>query len=146
MLKLLFALFIGLPLIELYVLIEVGARIGGFWTILLCLATAALGGLLIRIQGVLTLLDARARLARGEIPAEHGLHGAMLALAGFLLFTPGFITDAIGFLLLVPAVRRWLIRWLMPPPGGGWTNGSGGRYDDPMIIDAEIIEDHRRIR
>ncbi|MDX8402591.1 MAG: FxsA family protein [Mariprofundaceae bacterium] len=138
MLKLLFALFVVTPLVELYVLIEVGSRIGGVWTILLCLATAAVGGLLIRLQGLMTLWDARLRLARGEIPAEHGLHGAMLVLAGIFLFTPGFITDALGFLLLVPAVRRWLIERMFPPPGG-----FGGPFADDGIIDAEIIEDIR---
>ncbi len=136
MLKLLFAAFILMPLIELYVLIEVGSGIGGLPTILLCLATAAIGGLLIRWQGLRTLIDAQRRLRRGELPADHGLHGLLLALAGLLLFTPGFITDTVGFLLLVPGFRRWLIRrWLLPPPGPM----------DHGVIDVEIIEDDYRL-
>ncbi len=132
MLRIFFILFVTVPLVELYVLIRVGAGIGGLNTILLCLLTAAIGGLLIRWQGLTTLLDAQRRLAMGELPAEHAFHGALLALAGVLLFTPGFITDAAGFLLLVPPVRRWLIRRFLPP-------GSlppGGRGD---VIDVEVI-------
>ncbi len=132
MLRFLFLLFITVPLLELYVLIEVGSGIGGLTTILLCLLTAALGGLLIRWQGLNTLIDAQRRMAMGELPADHGFHGLLLALAGLLLFTPGFITDTAGFLLLIPALRRLLIRRLLPTP-------RAGRGD---IIDVEIIS-HR---
>ena len=139
MLRILFLLFITLPLLELYVLIKVGSGIGGLATISLCLLTAAIGGLLIRWQGMSTLFDAQRRMARGEIPAEHGFHGLMIALAGVLLFTPGFITDTIGFLLLVPPFRTWLIHRALPTrPGGG-----KGRSD---IIDVEIVQDDKFIR
>lgn len=110
MLRLLFILFITLPLLELYVLIKVGAGIGGLATILLCLATAGIGGILIRWQGLNTLFQAQQGIARGDVPAEHAMHGLMLVLAGILLFTPGFITDTIGFLLLIPPLRQWIIR------------------------------------
>ncbi len=109
MLRILFLLFISVPLLELWLLIEVGSDIGGLSTIALCLFTAALGGLLIRWQGMSTLIDAQKRMAHGEAPIEHGLHGMMIALAGILLFTPGFITDSLGFLLLFPPFRRFLI-------------------------------------
>lgn len=133
MFKLFLLLFITVPLAELYVLIEVGQGIGGLPTIALCLLTAAAGGLIIRWQGVKTLLDARSRMARGELPAEHGLHGLMLALAGLMLFLPGFITDTIGFLLLIPPLRSWLIRRYWPVPVQ--------RREE--IIEAEIIHsDH----
>ncbi|RMH61857.1 MAG: FxsA family protein [Zetaproteobacteria bacterium] len=130
MLKFFFFLFITLPLAELYVLIEVGRGIGGLPTIALCLLTAAIGGLLIRWQGLNTLIDARRRMQYGELPAEHGLHGIMLAVSGLMLFTPGFITDTLGFLLLVPPVRRWLIRHLFAPRDDG-------------IIDIDVIDHHR---
>jgi len=121
-------LFVTIPLAELYLLIRVGSGIGGITTIALCLLTALLGGLLIRWQGMTTLLDAQRSLQRGHFPAEHGLHGIMLAVAGIMLFLPGFITDMAGFLLLVPAIRSWLInRFSMLP-----NNDSG-------IIDAEVI-------
>ncbi len=137
MIRLLFILFVTVPLVELYVLIQVGSGIGGLNTIALCLLTAAIGGVLIRSQGLRILLEAQYRLRMGDLPAEHVLHGFLLALSGILLFTPGFITDGIGFALLVPPVRRWIIARFLPPrpPGGG---GDG-------VIDAEIIDDYRHL-
>jgi len=99
---------------ELWLLIKVGSGIGGLSTIALCLFTAALGGFLIRWQGMSTLLDAQKRMTHGEAPVEHGIHGLMIAFAGILLFTPGFITDSVGFLLLFPPFRRFMIKRLLP--------------------------------
>lgn len=135
MLKILFLLFITIPLLELWLLIEVGSGIGGLSTIALCLLTAALGGVLIRWQGMSTLLDAQKRMTHGEIPADHGFHGLMIAFSGILLFTPGFITDSIGFLLLVPPLRRLLINRFIPVP----------RQQQSDIIDAEIIYDDKHL-
>jgi len=139
MLRILFVLFILVPLLELYVLIEVGNGIGGLPTIALCLLTAAIGGFLIRWQGMSTLIDAQKRMARGEIPADHGIHGLLIALAGILLFTPGFITDTVGFLLLVPPLRQWIINRMLPSQQIG-----GTRRTD--IIDVEVIHEDKRIR
>jgi len=143
MLRIFFLLFITVPLLELYVLIEVGSGIGGFSTIALCLFTAALGGLIIRWQGMSTLLDAQKRMAHGEIPADHGFHGLLLALAGLMLFLPGLITDTIGFLLLVPPLRQLLINRIMPATR---MPSSSGNRSNPDIIDAEIIHDDHHIR
>jgi len=139
MLRILFLLFITIPLLELYVLIQVGSGIGGLSTILLCLFTAALGGWIIRWQGLTTLLDAQKRIAMGELPAEHGFHGLLLGLAGLLLFTPGFITDTAGFLLLIPPLRTFLINRLLPTQ----KIGKRGHSD---IIDAEIVSSEKHIR
>jgi len=145
MLRILFLLFISIPLLELWVLIEVGSGIGGLSTIALCLLTAALGGLLIRWQGMSTLLDAQKRMAHGEAPIEHGLHGMMIALAGILLFTPGFITDSLGFLLLFPPFRRGLINRIpfqkVNQPQTKQPTRSG--HDD--IIEAEIISHDKHL-
>ena len=142
MLRILFLLFITIPLLELYVLIEVGSGIGGLSTILLCLFTAALGGFLIRLQGLSTLIDAQRRMAMGDLPADHGVHGLLLGLAGLLLFTPGFITDTVGFLLLVPPLRQIIINRLLPiQPHPGQR-----RYGQTDIIDAEIISHDKHIR
>lgn len=138
MLRIFFVLFITLPLAELYVLIKVGGTIGGLPTIALCLLTAAIGGFLIRWQGMSTLIDAQRRFAHGELPAEHGLHGLMIALAGIFLFTPGFITDTIGFLLLVPPLRTLIIKRLMP------VQQIAGKRN-PDIIDIEVIHDEHHI-
>jgi len=127
-------LFVTVPLLELYVLIEVGRGIGGIWTILLCLFTAALGGLLIRIQGLLTLLDAQKHLAKGEVPTAHVLYGLMLAVAGLLLFTPGLVTDTLGFLLLIPSVRKIIANRIMER-----ANNRQRSHREGDIIDAEVI-------
>lgn len=105
MFRILFLLFLTVPLVEIYFLIQVGQEIGAFSTVLLCILTAALGAILLRIQGILTLLRAREKLQRGEIPADNLLEGLILLIAGVMLLTPGFVTDVIGFLCLVPSLR-----------------------------------------
>ncbi len=116
--------FVGAPLIELYVLIEVGSEIGAVPTIALSVFTAILGGALVRMQGFAVLFRAQTQLANKEVPALELMEGVMLLLVGLALLLPGFITDAIGFLLLIPPLRRWLvIYWLKsrgalsPAPG-----------------------------
>jgi UPF0716 protein FxsA len=118
--------FVGAPLVELYLLIEVGSEIGALPTILLSIFTAVLGGALVRMQGFAVLFRAQSAMANEEIPAVELLEGALLLLVGLALLLPGFITDAIGFLLLIPPLRRALIvRWLKgrgplrPAPGPG---------------------------
>lgn len=106
-------LFIAIPLVELYFIIVVGEMIGAFWTIVLVLLTAVIGVNLLRIQGMSTLMRAQQNMARGQIPAMEMMEGVALAVAGVLLITPGFITDSIGFLCLVPASRQAIIRFLM---------------------------------
>lgn len=137
LIKIIFFLFITVPLLELYVLIEVGSGIGGIATIALCLFTAALGGFLIRIQGIRTLLSAQQQVAQGSLPAEHALHGIFLAIAGLLLFLPGFITDSLGFLLLIPAVRKLLMKKALR---------FSPRTSKTVVLEAEIIDDQEKIR
>ena len=108
MFRILFLLFLTVPLVEIYFLIQVGQEIGALSTVLLCILTAALGAILLRIQGILTLMNAREKLRQGEIPADNLLEGLILLIAGVLLLTPGFITDVIGFLCLVPSLRSML--------------------------------------
>lgn len=129
------AIFVAAPLVELYVLIEVGSRIGAFPTIALSIFTAVLGGALVRLQGFSVLFRVQQAMAKGEVPALELMEGAMLLLVGVALLLPGFITDAVGFLLLIPPLRRWVILWILrsqgvlrpgarPPREGG----HGGRY------------------
>ncbi len=106
-------LFIIIPLVELYVIIAVGEEIGAFWTVILVLLTAVIGVSLLRIQGMSTLLRAQRNMAQGAIPAMEMIEGIALAVAGVLLITPGFITDSIGFLLLIPASRQAIIRYIV---------------------------------
>ena len=102
-------LLIGLlsvPLAELYVLIEVGRSVGAGTTIALVILTAVLGAWLLRWQGLSTLARAQKSLNAGELPATELIEGVILLVTGLMLLTPGFITDALGFLLLLPAVRQ----------------------------------------
>jgi UPF0716 protein FxsA len=105
----LFLLFLLVPLVEIYFLIKVGNLIGALPTIGLVVLTAILGAVLLRLQGWATLQRTRMTLARGELPALEMLEGVLLLFSGALLLTPGFVTDAVGFALLVPPLRRALI-------------------------------------
>ena len=106
-------LFVGIPVIELYFMIEVGSSIGAIPTISLVVFTAVLGGLMVRMQGFSTMMRVRSMAERGEIPAVEVLEGAVLLIAGFSLLLPGFFTDALGFLALIPALRRVMILWFL---------------------------------
>jgi UPF0716 protein FxsA len=128
---LLFTLVIGVPLIELYVLIEVGSEMGALPTIAFTLLTAVLGTWLVRLQGLGVLARVGRSMAADELPALELMDGALLLVAGLFLLLPGFLTDALGFLLLVPPVRQWLIRRyvrLVPVPSPyGAPRGPGPR-------------------
>jgi UPF0716 protein FxsA len=104
-----FLLFVGVPLLELYLLIQVGSEIGALPTIGLSILTAIIGTFLVRVQGFSVLLRVREMLDRDEVPAVEVLDGALLLIAGVMLLLPGFLTDALGFLLLIPPLRRFLI-------------------------------------
>ena len=101
--------FIVLPILEMYILIEVGGFIGALNTIGLVLLTALLGLILLRQQGFRTLLNARNKLMQAELPTEELVTGIFLAVGGALLLTPGFVTDFIGFMCLLPFKRSFLM-------------------------------------
>ncbi len=105
---LLFLLFLLVPLIEIGVFIEVGGLIGLLPTLGLILLTAVLGTWQLRAQGLSTLARARQQMEQGQLPAQELYDGFCLIIAGALLLTPGFVTDAVGFALFVPAFRRLL--------------------------------------
>lgn len=134
----LFWIFVVLPLVELFVMIEVGSVIGAGWTILLILLTAMVGMAIVRRQGMAALADLQASFAELRDPARPIAHGALIMLAGGLLIVPGFVTDVLGALLLVPPLRDWLMRRLgrhVTVVNAGWSQrrqGPGGR-----VIDAE---------
>ena len=99
-------LLLTVPLVEIYVLIEVGQSIGTATTVFLVIFTAVLGAWLLRWQGLHTLARVQASINRGELPAVELIEGLILIITGALLLTPGFVTDMIGFACLVPAIRR----------------------------------------
>jgi UPF0716 protein FxsA len=109
MFPLITVIFLIVPIIEIYLLIQVGQVIGAGWTIFLVVFTAVIGVWLLRIQGLSTLTRAQHKLQQNELPAREILEGMGLVVAGALLLTPGFFTDAVGFFLLFPPTRIWLV-------------------------------------
>ena len=105
---LLVALFIGLPLLEIAVFIEVGGAFGVWPTIAATVATALAGSVLLRAQGLAALTRARAQMDQGQLPAREMFEGVCLVLAGAMLLLPGFVTDFIGLLLFIPPLREVL--------------------------------------
>ncbi len=158
-------LFIVLPIAELVVLIKVGSEIGAFPTIGLLLLTAVVGVVLLKRQGLATLTRVNQRLSSGELPAKEVIEGMVLALGGVLLLAPGFITDAVGLLCLLPGTRHWFMYQLMKrtvvrgqssrfffSAGSGPSNGRGpfssrSGEDDPIEGEYrdETERDHSRI-
>ena len=102
-------LFIIIPVLEMWVLIQVGNRIGAFYTIALVLLTAVIGINLLRQQGLSTLWRAQQRMNSGQIPVLEMVEGLLLAVGGALLLTPGFVTDGIGFMCLLPGLRQMIV-------------------------------------
>jgi len=107
----LLAAFIAVPILEIWLLLRVGSAIGGGTTILVVIFTAILGAYLVRQQGFATLASVQNQMNAGRLPAMEMAEGLALLIAGAVLLTPGFFTDALGFALLTPPIRRTLIRW-----------------------------------
>ena len=134
-------LFVGAPLVELYFLIEVGSVIGATHTILVRIFTAVLGGALVRMQGMSVLLRVQQNLAKGQAPALEMMEGALLMVSGLLLLLPGFITDAFGFLMLIPPVRKSFILAVLKRTG---TLHPGTSADTEETAHFRIIEGEYR--
>ena len=102
-------LIIGIPLIEIYLFIKIGSQIGAFNTVLLILTTAVIGVAYARYEGFNTLKSGIEQLVKNEMPVYEIVSGATLAFAAFLLILPGFATDLVGILLVIPFTRRILL-------------------------------------
>ncbi|MEM9468608.1 MAG: FxsA family protein [Pseudomonadota bacterium] len=105
-------IFIALPLIEIVAFVEVGGAIGTPKTLILCFITAVLGGYFVKKQGLETLAKAQKHMTQGQMPVQQMFDGLCLIATGAMMITPGFVTDTIGFLLLIPAVRVLLRQFL----------------------------------
>lgn len=141
MFRILFSLFILIPLLEIYLLITVGGIIGTWPTVFLVVFTAVLGAFLLRHQGLYTMNKVQAAMARGELPTLAMLEGVVLVFSGALLLTPGFFTDTIGFLALVPPLRQAALRAMIAK---GVVSAMGGAYsrhhhhpDGPQTLEGE---------
>jgi len=108
----LFLLFLIVPVIEIYLLIEVGSLIGGLATVVLLLLMSFLGAFLVRSQGFIIIARIREQLSHGRLPAAQLLDGALVLVGGVLLVTPGFFTDFLGIFFLIPPTRRLIKLWL----------------------------------
>ncbi len=108
--RVLFLIFLMVPILEIYLLIEVGSHVGAFYTVVLVVGTALLGAALIRSQGLQTIKKIKTCSQRGELPAVPMIEGLLLLIAGALLLTPGFFTDALGFLIVIPILRQQIAK------------------------------------
>jgi len=140
-----FVLFILIPFSELMVFITVSGEIGLGYALLISLVTAILGGAVVRYQGIQTMRTAHEELQRGGLPSKELFDGICLIAAGATLITPGFITDILGFLLLVPAFRSTMRKKLIQSGKFQMSSFNTEHYEasdnqrpiDPTIIEAE---------
>lgn len=133
-------LFLVVPIVEIYLLIQVGSVIGALPTILLVVATAVIGAYLLRQQGMSTLARFQKNMATGVMPAREMLEGVLLLIGGALLMTPGFFTDAMGFMCLIPFTRRFLVDQLISRSVIK-ANGMGGASGfHSSVVEEDIIE------
>ena len=143
----LFALFLIVPLIEISLFITVGGWLTLWPTLGLVLLTGIVGTALMRWQGLKVLAELRGDMGQLKNPLSPLAHGALIVLAGLLLLTPGFFTDTIGFLLMVPKLREAVIGFVGARvqvqtfgAQGPRTQGPRSRGDGPTVIDGEFFE------
>jgi len=138
-----FLVLVVVPIVEIGLFVQLGGFIGLWPTLAIVVATALLGSFLLRKQGLSTLEELRRTAETGQNPAGPLAHGALILVAGLLLLTPGFFTDGIGFLLMVPPVRSVLIRWVAARAQMKMYASAANSQQAPDIIDAEfeVMED-----
>jgi len=137
----LFLVFVSVPIVEIALFVQVGGAIGLWPTLAIVILTASIGTSLMRAQGLSTLNRLQTSLGNGSNPADPIAQGAMILVAGVLLLTPGFFTDALGFALLVPPLRRWIIRWVMSRMAirhETFSPKSSRTHDDSKTINGEF--------
>lgn len=131
-------LFIVVPLLEMLILIEVGSIIGAIPTVLLVVLTATVGIWLLKLEGMQTWSRVQQKLASGAIPETELLEGIMLIVGGALLLTPGFVTDTIGFICLLPGLRRPIARWMIQQAVFRSFNATSTTTSPTNIIEGEF--------
>ncbi len=163
----LFVLFVVVPIVELYVLIQIGQAIGVLWTIALLIADSILGAALMRSQGRAAWRRFNVTLAEGRVPGREVIDAVLVIFGGALLLTPGFLSDILGLILLLPPtraiVRRVLVRrfgarlvasaasgaqtrvfGFGTPPGQGFAGAGRGAHDDDIVDTTATDVDPRR--
>jgi UPF0716 protein FxsA len=157
---LILAAFVVVPIVEIYVLIQVGQVIGAWWTILLLIADSILGTWVIRREGGRAWRALRTALDSGRMPAKELADGGLILVGGTLMLSPGFVTDAFGILLILPftrplfrrlltgvVTRRLVVLGAGPRPGRGPGQGPGTRPGPSAgpgtVIPGEVVDDDR---
>ncbi len=136
-------MFLLVSLAEMAAFLWVGSQVGFGWALGLAVLTAVLGAILVRRAGLSTLGQIKAKMSSGQVPGRELSDGAAILVAGAFLISPGFITDTIGFMLLVPSVRSWVHRVLSRRVSARFNvfvPGNRFRVDDPGIIEVEAID------
>jgi len=130
-------IIIGLPILEIWIMIKIGTQIGALNTILLIFLTAVLGLYCARVQGLSTIKSGFYNLYQNKIPVYEIISGASIAIASVFLIIPGFVTDFIGFVLLIPFTRKIIINYLL--------RNYQPKNQRNNVVDGEIIEEKETI-
>ena len=132
-----FIFFIALPAIEIFLFIKIGGQVGALNTVALIFLTAIIGVYFAKLQGIQTLKSGMVNLYQNKMPIYEIMSGASIAIAALLLIIPGFFTDLIGFLLLIPFTRRIIFSLVLKNKSQTAVNREDG------TIDGEIV-DHKK--
>ena len=130
-----FLLFIGVPALEVFLMIKIGAKIGALNTVSLIFLTAIIGLYFAKLEGIKTMRSGVMNLYQNKIPIYEMISGASIAIAALLLIIPGFFTDTIGFLLLIPFTRKIVISFFVKK------RNTTTNQENINTLDGEIIED-----
>ena len=133
-----FLLFIGVPALEVFLMIKIGGKIGALNTVSLIFLTAIIGLYFAKLEGIKTMRSGVINLYQNKIPIYEIISGASIAIAALLLIIPGFFTDTIGFLLLIPFTRKILISFFIKQ------NTTSKNQENINTLDGEIIEDKNK--
>jgi len=133
-----FLLFIGVPALEVFLMIKIGGKIGALNTVSLIFLTAIIGLYFAKLEGIKTMRSGVMNLYQNKIPIDEMVSGASIAIAALLLIIPGFFTDTMGFLLLIPFTRKILISFFIKK------KTTSKNQEDINTLDGEIIEDKNK--
>ena len=130
-----FLLFIGIPALEIFLMIKIGGKIGALSTVSLIFLTAIIGVYFAKLEGIKTMRSGVMNLYQNKVPVYEMFSGASIAIAALLLIVPGFFSDTIGFLLLIPFTRKILISFFVKK------NKISTSQENTNTLDGEIIEE-----
>ena len=133
-----FLLFIGVPALEVFLMIKIGGKIGALNTVSLIFLTAIIGVYFAKLEGIKTMRSGIMNLYQNKVPVYEMISGASIAVAALLLIIPGFFTDTIGFLLLIPFTRKILINFIVRK------RNNPTNQENINTLDGEIIEDKNK--